>query len=170
MPHFRDIPERSTSAPAETPRRKRVLLVYGVILALPMVSALTLFWIYGTDTHHANRKSIWWSERGRNLIPPAATDITLRQDFLDHYATYKISEAELNDFLNKRFADNGTMLDSFSDRTPANPEIIGNEVGPLGWVVTEDTFVYSYSASNGGMHTYYHDSNTGLTYQDSAYW
>ena len=142
----------------------------GVILSLLMVFTLTLFWIYGTDTHHANRNSIWWTERGRNLIPPGATDITLRQDFLDHYATYRISEADLHDFLNKRFADAGATLDSLRDRKPANPKRIGNEVGPLGWVVTENTVLYSYSASNGGGHNYYHDSNTGLTYQDSAYW
>ena len=77
----------------EPPRRGVALKVFGVIFALLlMVLALTLFWIYGTDTHHANRNSIWWSERGRNLIPPVATDITLRQDFLDHYAIYTISE------------------------------------------------------------------------------
>jgi len=145
-------------------------LVCSVVFALPMVFALTLFWIYGTDTHHANRKSIWWSERGRNLIPPAATDITLRQDFLDHYATYRISEADLNDFLNRRFARPGEALDSFSERSPANPENIGKAIGPLGWVATEDTVEYTYSASNGGAHHFYHDSKTGLTFQDSAYW
>jgi hypothetical protein len=141
-----------------------------VFFAVLMAFALTLFWIYGTDTHHANRNSIWWSERGRNLIPPAATDITLRQDFLDHYATYRISEADLNDFLNKRFARLGEALDSFSERSPANPEDIGEAIGPLGWVVTEDTVEYIYSASNGGAHHFCHDSKTGLTYQDSAYW
>ena len=140
------------------------------MLALCVVFALALFWIYGTDTHHANRNSIWWTERGRNLIPPAATDITLRQDVLDHYATYRISEADLNDFLNKRFARPGETLDSFSERSPANPEDIGKAIGPLGWVVTEDTVEYAYSASNGGAHHFYHDTNTGLTYQDSAYW
>lgn len=154
----------------ESPRRGRVLKVCGVIFALVMVFALTLIWIYGTDTHHTSRNSIWWSERGRNLIPPAATDITLRQDFLDHYATYRISEADLHDFLNKRFADKGATLDTLGDRTPVNPERIGNEVGPLGFVVTENTTVYSYAARNGGVHDYYHDSKTGLTYQDSAYW
>ena len=71
--------------------------VIGIVLF-----ALTLFWIYGTETHHASRNSIWWSERGRNLIPPAATDITLQQDLLDHYATYTISEKDLNAFLNER--------------------------------------------------------------------
>lgn len=141
-----------------------------LILGLMMVFTMVLFWIYGTDTHHASRNSIWWSERGRNLIPPAATDITLHQDLLDHYATYKISEADLNEFLNKRFADNGKLLDSFNDRTPADPKSIGKAIGPLGWVVTENTVVYSYSASNGGVHDYYHDPNTGMTYQSSAYW
>lgn len=141
-----------------------------VILAMVIVFTLIFFRIYGTDTHHANRNSIWWPERGRHLIPPAATDITLRRALLDHYATYTISEQDLNDFLNRRFASNGKKLDSFGDRTRANPKLIGKEVGPLGWVVTEDTVLYSYSASNGGGHDYYHDSKTGRTYQDSAYW
>ncbi len=88
-----------------------------IILALWVVFALILFRIYGTETHHASRNSIWWSERGRNLIPPAATDITLQQDFLDHYASYTISEKDLNAFLNERFARDGEMIDSFSERS-----------------------------------------------------
>jgi len=135
-----------------------------------MVFALTLFRIYGVDTHHASRGSIWWPERCRNLIPPTATDITLRRDLLDHYATYTVSEKDLNAFLDKRFARPGEALDSFSERSPAKPETIGNAIGPLGWVVTKDTVVYTYTASNGGAHNYYHDTNTGLTYQSSAYW
>jgi len=154
----------------ETPRRGHALKVFGVIVALLIVFALILFWIYGTDTHHANRNSIWWSERGRNLIPLAATDITFRQDVLDHYAIYTISEKDLNAFLDKRFARPGEALDSFSERSPAIPEDIGKALGPLGWVVTDDTIEYSYTASNGGGHDFYHDTNTGLTYQDSAYW
>ena len=140
------------------------------VLALPMAVALILFWIYGTDTHHSSRSSIWWTERGRNLIPPTATDITLRQDFLDHYATYTVAEKDLNAFLDKRFARPGEALDSFSERRPADPKEIGNVISPLGWVVTEDTVFYGYSASNGGGHSYYHDTKTGLTYQESAYW
>ena len=88
---------------------------------------LALFWIYGTDTHHASRNSIWWTERGRNLIPPEATDITLRQDLLDHYATYKISESDLNKFLNQKFADEGETLDSFSERSPTTPSDFGKK-------------------------------------------
>jgi hypothetical protein len=140
------------------------------VLALPMAVALILFWIYGTDTHHSSRSSIWWTERGRNLIPPTATDITLRQDFLDHYATYTVAEKDLNAFLNERFARPGEALDSFSERSPASPKKIGHEIGRLGWVVTADTVVYDYTASNGGLHTYYHDPTTGRTYQSSAYW
>ena len=131
---------------------------------------LTVFRIFGTDTHHTNRESIWWTERGRNLIPPTATDITLRQDTLDHYAVYTISEADLNDFLNERFARSGETLDSFSDRSPVNPERVGKTIGPLDWLITEDTVAYTYAASNGGTHNFYHDTKTGLTYQESAYW
>jgi hypothetical protein len=141
-----------------------------VILAFTMVCALTLFRIYGVETHHASRGSIWWPERCRNLIPPAATDITLRRDFLDHYATYTLSEKDLNAFLDQRFARPGEALDSFSERSPAKPGTIGNVIGPLGWVMTEDAVLYSYTASNGGAHDFYHDTKTGLTYQSSAYW
>ena len=156
--------------PPKTSHCGRLLKIGIAILTLPMVVALILFWIYGTDTHHASRTSIWWTERGRNLIPPAATDITLRQDFLDHYATYTVLEKELNAFLDKRFARPGEALDSFSERQPVDPKEIGHAIGRLGWVVTAETVVYHYTASNGGGHSYYHDPTTGRTYQSSAYW
>jgi len=141
-----------------------------VVLALLLVFSLGLFRTYGTHTHHANRNSVWWPERGRNLIPPAAANITLSRDLLDHDAIYTLSERELNAFLDSRFARPGEALDSFSERSPASPESIGKAIGPFGWVVTKDMVVYSYSASNGGGHQFYHDTNTGRTYQDSAYW
>ena len=155
---------------SKSPRRRLILKIGVLILALPIVIALSLFWIYGVDTHHANRSGIWWPERGRNLIPPSATDITLRRDLLDHFATYTVLEKDLNAFLDKRFARPGEVLDSFSERSPVDPSNIGKAIGPLGWVMTVDTVVYSYSASNGGAHDYYHDTKTGLTYQSSAYW
>lgn len=159
-----------TPPESASPRRGLVFKISVAILVLPMVGALILFRIYGTDTHHASRSSIWWEERGRNLIPPTATDITLRQDFLDHYAIYTVSEKDLNAFLDKRFASPGEPLDSFSERSPAHPDTVGKVIGPLGWIVTEDTVSYRYCASNGGAHEYYHDTKTGLTYQSSAYW
>lgn len=162
--------EELASPKSKSPRRRVVLKVCVIILALALIFAGTLFRIYGVDTHHASRGSIWWPERGRNLIPPTATDITLRRDLLDHYAIYTISEKDLNAFLDKRFARPGEALDSFSERSPANPKNIGNAIGPLGWVVTRDTVEYTYAASNGGAHNYYHDTKTGRTYQSSAYW
>lgn len=151
--------------PKSSPRG--LLLKIGIaILALPVVVALILFRIYGTDTHHASRSSIWWPERGRKLIPPTATDITLRRDLLDHYATYTVSEKDIRAFLDKRFGP-GMAL---SEGSPVTPAAIGKAVGSLGWLVTEDTVIYSYTASNGGVHDYYHDTKTGLTYQSSAYW
>ena len=103
-------------APSQSaPLRGRFLKICVIIFAVVMVLALILFRIYGTETHHASRNSIWWPERGRNLIPPAATDITLQRDLLDHYATYTISEKDLNAFLNERFARDGKMIDSLSE-------------------------------------------------------
>ena len=155
---------------AKTPPRRLFLKVCLAILALPMVFALILFRIYGVDTHHASRDGIWWPERGRNLIPPTASDITLQRDLLDHYATYTVSEKDLNAFLDECFAERGKAIDSFSDRSPVAPTRVGKAIGRLGWVVTKETVVYDYSASNGGLHTYYHDPTTGRTYQSSAYW
>ena len=146
----------------KAPHRRPFLKVCVVILALPSVFALILFWIYGTDPHHASRSSIWWTERGRNLIPPPATDITLRQDFLDHYATYTVSTKDLNAFLQ--------TLDSGSELSPVRPDTIGKVIGPLGWKATENTVSHAYVAGNGGAHNYYHDTKSGLTYQSSAYW
>ena len=119
--------------------------------------------------HHKNRNSIW-PDRGRNLIPPTATAITLQRDLLDHSATYTVAEKDVNAFLDDRFALNGGVLDSLSKRGRPGPKDIGNAIGQPGWVVTKDTVVYHYSAGNGGGHTYYHDPTTGRSYQISAYW
>ena len=162
--------EELAAPQSESPRRRIILKVCIVILALGLVFAGTLFRIYGVDTHHASRGSIWWPERGRNLIPPTAAEITLRRDLLDHYATYTLSERDLNAFLDNRFARPGEALDSFSERSPAKPKNIGNAIGPLVFIVTKGVVVYHYTASNGGLHSYYHDPNTGETYQSSAYW
>ena len=86
--------------------------------------------------HHKNRNSIW-PDRGRNLIPPTATAITLQRDLLDHSATY----TDLNDFLDDRFTINGGVLDSLSKRGRPRPNDIGNEIGQPGWDVTKDTVV-----------------------------
>ena len=166
--------EEPSPTPFEPGSRRNLRKACAIIAAIPatiaMVIGLILFWIYGTETHHANRESIWWTERGRNLIPPAATDITLQQDFLDHYATYTISETDLNAFLDGRFTSHGKPVDSFSERRPVDPGKIGTAIGRLGFVVTRGTVEYDYAASNGGVHTYLHDPTTGLTYQSSAYW
>lgn len=148
------------------------LIVSGLvgIVVFALTFSLILFRIYGVDSHHEGRKSIWWPERGRNLIPPTAVDITLRRDLLDHYATYTVSEQDLNAFLDERFARDGKAIDSLAERQPVDPADVGKAVGPLGWVVTKGTVVYDCIASNGGGHTYYHDPSTGRTYQSSAYW
>ena len=73
-------------------------------------------------------------------------------------------------FLDKRFSEPGDALDSFSEKSMARTEEIGKTISPLAWIVTKDTVEYTYSASNGGAHQFYHDTKTGLTYQDSPYW
>ena len=127
----------------KSPRHKIILKICVLVLALPIVFALILFRIYGVDTKHESRGSIWWPERGRNLIPPTASEITLRRDFLDHDAVYTVTEKELNDFLDQRFSRPGKALNSFSERLPAHSDTIGKVVGPFGWEVTENTVSYT---------------------------
>lgn len=151
-------------------RKKNVLKICVLISVVLIVFVLILFRIYGVDTKHETRGSIWWPERGRNLIPPTASEITLRRDLLDHYALYTVAGKDLNAFLDKRFGRPGEALSSFSERLPVEAETIGKVMGPFGWEVTADTVSYVYCASNGGTHYYYHDTKSGLTYQISAYW
>lgn len=140
------------------------------VLAMVLAVAGMLFWVYGLDTHHLSRGSIWWTDRVRGLTPPAATDITLRRDLLDHYALYTIAEKDLNAFLDQRFADGSEPIHSFEERSKPRADLIGKPLGPFDWIVTENTVVYWYTTSNGAVSTFYHDPTTGRTYQDSAHW
>ena len=150
---------------------KRVALL-GVFLWLLLAFGIvsTLYWIYGTDTHHDDLSSIWWPTAATDLIPPTATDITLRQDHLDHDATYTVSRVDLQKFLKKRFIDQGASQQFHGNGEFVEPRMVGKTVGPLGWVVTKDTVVHSYADRNGTSHKFYYDVKTGSTYQDSAYW
>jgi len=146
-----------------------LLKVGGALLFLAVVLASVGYWFYGLDSSHSSRSTIW-HERVRGLTPHAATDITLQLDFLDHYATYRISEADLNAFLDLHFAFHGEDFDSRSERGAVRPELVGKPVGRLGWVVPKGAVEYSFAARNGGVSTYYHDPATGWTYQESAHW
>jgi hypothetical protein len=142
-------------------------------LVLGAVFGVMVFWIYGVDSHHQNRDSIWWPERGRNVIPPTAMNIVLNRDLLDHYATYTVAEKDLQAFLLERFESvykPQHQINPAMDRIPVDNKLIGQQIGPIGWEVADGTNYYGYYASNGGMHSYYHDPATGRTYQRSAYW
>ena len=132
----------------------------GVFLAFTVVIALALAWFYGLDSHHASRDSIW-PERGRNLIPPTATDITLHRDLLTHWATYTVSEEDLNEFF-EAF--------EYVERTEVDPARVGEAIGRFDWVVTEESVHYHFTTSNGAGQSYTHDPTTGLTYQVAQYW
>ncbi|MEC7582764.1 MAG: hypothetical protein VYE77_00470 [Planctomycetota bacterium] len=165
MPANQALPPRLPTSP-----QKILFTIFGASLGLVLAVAVPLFWVYGLDTRHPNRDSIWWGERVHSLTPPGATDITLQRDFLDHYALYTVTEKDLNAFLDKRFADGGETLNSFAERDKPRASLVGKPIGPFDWVVTEDTVVYHYTMSNGATSTFYHDPTTGQTYQDSAHW
>ena len=133
------------------------------LLIVAFVVGVVLFSIYGRCTHHENRDSIWWGERGKNLIPSTAVDLTLQQDFLDHDVLYTISDSDLHRFLKQQFPK------SF-EREEVNAADLGKRVGSLGWEMTDQSVVYTAYAQNGTAHYFYHDLKSGQTYQVSAYW
>ena len=164
--------EMSALPPLPRAKRRSSPLRWGCALVLCLIAfaALALYWTYGVDAHFATRAGIWWPERGRNLIPPTATDITLRREPLDHYAVYTVEESDLNAFLDERFehlAWEGETLDSFSERSPVQA---GREIGPFGWTAEEGAVSYDFSTRDGAVSVYYHNPTTGRTYQQSAYW
>lgn len=164
-------PHRNDRKPhrTRTPFRGCVASSCLTMAGLVAVAGAALFWFYAVDSRHENRNTIW-PLRGRNLIPPAATDITLHRDLLTHYAVYTIAEKDLNAFLDERFAFHGAPLDSFSERSRPPADLIGKPIGHFDWVVTGQTVLYSYSASNGSVSDYYHDPASGRTFQISEYW
>ena len=139
------------------------------ILVLMLLAGSGLYWFYGMESRHENRNTVW-PLRGRSLIPPAASDITLHRDLLTHYAVYTIPEKELNEFLDERFAFPDEDMNSFSERSRPREEIICKPFGRFDFPITEETVLYSYPASNGGVSDYYHNPTTGQTYQVSEYW
>jgi len=160
--------ENQLHAPSKSSLAGCFLTACGVVAAVVAVVALGLFWAYGIDSHHKNRDSVW-PTRGRELIPPTATDITLQRDLLDHRATYTVTEEDLCAFLDQRFA-HGHSLDSHAERKTIDSESFEARYGFLDWSWHEEIALYSYAASNGGVSSYLHDSSTGRTYQTSAYW
>ena len=81
-----------------------------------------------------------------------------------------MSEADLNAFLDERFAREGEKLDSYSERSAVDRESFMRSYADLGWVWTEGMVEYHYTTSNGAGSTFLHDPTTGKTYQVSAYW
>lgn len=146
------------------PRRLHPLGLCALIVVVPVtLVALLALWVYGLDTHHATRGGIWWSETARELTPPAARDITLQRDFLDHRALYTISTTDLEGFLLQRF---GEVVEA----DPLPPSRLGEGIGELGWKVTPGSTSYDTWTPNGAATYFYHDPATGLTYQESAHW
>ena len=141
-----------------------------MVIGLIAVGVACLLWVYQVESHHSSRDGIWWPSRGRSLIPPTATEITLQRDLLDHRATYRVSEADLNAFLDERFAIGGEKLDSYSERSAVDREAFTRAYADLGWEWIAGMVEYHYATSNGAGSTYLHDPATGLTYQVSAYW
>ena len=139
----------------------------GAIVVTICAGALYLY--FGVDAHYDQRDDVG-PDRGRALLPPGATDITLDRHFpIDHEAWFTVDEGELNDYFDahyRRAEDRASYL----DKKPISRERFEEHYSFLGWEWHEGIRAYHFSARNGGGQTYIHDSATGRTYHDSAYW
>jgi len=146
-----------------------LLQALGAAMIIAIVCGGALYLYYGIDAHYDHRDRIS-PVRGRALIPPAATDITLDRHFpIDHEAWFTVNEKDLNAFFDEHYG-RGQELDSHAERRPLGRDVFEERYASLGWVWHEGIVSYGYSAANGGSQTYIHDSATGRTYHRSIYW
>ena len=132
-------------------------------LSIPLLASLVGFWHFGLDAHYADVTHM--SEgTSKELTPHTAVDLTLQRDLLDHRATYTVTEADLQAFLERSFGE------SAADPSPVDRGDFEAEYSRRGWTWTPGMVMYSGAPGNGAVSYYYHDPRTGLTYQDSAHW
>ena len=136
--------------------------VIGLLLIPPTLLALLGVWYFGLDHHHDSAATIL-PGRAKELTPPEATDLVLdHQFFLDHTATYIVSEEDLVAFLEEYFGE--------SDRRPQDPKELEHVAAARGWTWSSELVVFHCVAGYGGTSEYYHDPATGQTYQASVHW
>lgn len=155
------MPDTHPNAPSR-PFGGLLLKGIGLILALAALFAGALFWFFGVDHHHETASTIL-PGRVRDLTPPTATDIILRRDFfLDHSATYIVSEEDLVAFLDEYFGG--------SDRSAHDPGALEHVGAERDWTWSAELVEFHCSAANGSGSSYFHDRTSGQTYQVSAHW
>ncbi|MDG1491814.1 MAG: hypothetical protein P8R43_07970 [Planctomycetota bacterium] len=150
-----------------------LLQALGAAAIVVTICAGALYLYFGVDARYEQREDIA-PGRGRALIPPAATEITLDRHFpIDHEAWFTVEEKDLNAFFDEHYGRGGGLpwdLDSYSERRPVSRERFEGDYGFLDWVWHDEIVSYSYSAGNGGGQRYIHDPATGRTYHFSRYW
>lgn len=136
--------------------------VVGLLLIPPLLLALLGAWYFGLDHHHDSTATLL-PGRAKQLTPPEATDLVVdHKFFLDHAASYIVSEEDLVAFLEGYFGE--------SDRSPQDPKELAHVAAARGWTWSSELVVFDCIAAYGGTSTYYHDPATGQTYQVSAHW
>lgn len=146
-----------------------VLLLLSGALALSFVS----FWL--GDSSYATYAEVGDS-RLKACLPPGATEIRVHKQLNGHLARYRVSEAELQDFLDGLWQAKGGNSAHEREQMSGEGKVPQRErfvqrFGDLGWEPLENALLYhSPSKSSGAMTTYYFDRDTGLAYHDTGYW
>lgn len=110
--------------------------------------------------------------RIKPYLPPTATDVELFSERGGHFAKYKVSRDDFEQFLTELWKRDGK--DSVQERdepTPVAPAATARFRKAAGWESLKNPIRFEGpTKSNGAMTTFYYDRNTGTVYHDRGYW
>lgn len=108
-------------------------------------------------------------------LPDFAHTITLEKTAMGHRAKYTLTEAELQNFLDRLWETGGesSAIDraDLNDGAIASREEMEQWFSDLGWPPLKDAFQFhSPVQADGGGAEYYFEPSTGTTYHRAGYW
>lgn len=125
-------------------------------------------------THYSDHQSIW-NFHAPKSIPTSATEITIDKFASGHRARFKISESDLESWLDeiwKEWGDSSVIERKFrDDRSVVNATDFLNEFRDYDWKPAAETIRYGgpFSARGGGFEIWYSPSEE-IAYQRCSYW
>ena len=109
-----------------------LLQALGAAALVAAIVGCALYLYFGIDSNYTDRADVR-PERGRALIPPAATDITLdRHPPVDREAWVAVHEMGLNAFFDEHHGRD-QELDSYAEWRLVARDALGERDAALGW-------------------------------------
>jgi hypothetical protein len=150
-------------------------LLFAVVAFVPSCAAIKH--VYDQERFGIFHYATYSDVKDRHVaqsLPPAATDITVQQEWMGCRAKYRITEAELDAYTDQLWARSQQAkhlrdeADVNSTLSPANLEF---HFGELGWPMLQDAKEYDWPfAKNGAGSWIWYSKSTGIAYQRAGYW